>query len=105
MRLDTAEGQTFIDEWNRDADFQDRYSRDYIRAESTGRQSGKVPFLLTLISGPDEKRNAWAKQTNAGVTLTPGPSAYLSAPLPLTIGNSPSTIAALCVGAERLSRL
>ena len=53
-----------------DADFQDRVSRDYISAESLGRQSGNVPFLLTLINGPDEKKNTWAKRTNAGVTLT-----------------------------------
>jgi len=53
-----------------DADFQDRFSRDYIRAESIGRQSGNVPFLLTLVNGPDEKKNKWATRTNAGVTLT-----------------------------------
>jgi hypothetical protein len=53
-----------------DADFQDRFSREYIRAESTGRQSGNVPFLLTLISGPDEQKNRWAARTCAGVTLT-----------------------------------
>lgn len=53
-----------------DNDFQDRFSRDYLRAESIGRQHGNVPFALLLISGPDEKKNAWAKRTAAGVCLT-----------------------------------
>jgi hypothetical protein len=52
-----------------DTDFQDRYSRDYIRAESIGRQFGNVPFALQLIKGPDTNKNAWAERTMAGVAL------------------------------------
>jgi len=53
-----------------DTDFQDRFSRDYIRAESIGRQCGNVPFALMLINGPDTDKLAWAKRTMAGVCLT-----------------------------------
>jgi hypothetical protein len=52
-----------------DTDFQDRYSRDYIRAESIGRQFGNVPFALQLIKGPDTNKTAWAARTMAGVAL------------------------------------
>ncbi|NLF68218.1 MAG: hypothetical protein GX575_04095 [Candidatus Anammoximicrobium sp.] len=52
-----------------DQDFQDRFSRDYIRAESIGRQHGNVPFALLLIRGPDPQRVAWARRTCAGVML------------------------------------
>jgi len=52
-----------------DQDFQDRFSRDYIRAESIGRQHGNVPFALLLIHGPDPQRVAWARRTCAGVML------------------------------------
>ena len=51
-------------------DFQDRYSRDYIRAESIGRQFGNVPIVLWLVRGPDQAKNAWADRTGAGVCLT-----------------------------------
>jgi hypothetical protein len=53
-----------------DSDFQDRFTREYIRAESIGRQHGSTPFALLLMNGPDEKKLAWAKRTAAGVLLT-----------------------------------
>jgi len=54
-----------------DADFQDRYSRDYLRAESIGRQFGTVPYALTLLNGSHtDPKNKWVLRTNAGVTLT-----------------------------------
>ena len=52
-----------------DQDFQDRFSRDYLRAESIGRQHGNVPFALLLIHGPDPQKVAWARRTCAGVML------------------------------------
>jgi hypothetical protein len=51
-------------------DFQERYSREYIRAESIGLQFGNVPFCLWLIRGPDKENNAWADRTGVGVALT-----------------------------------
>ena len=54
-----------------DADFQDRFSRDYIRAETIGRQSGNVPFTCALINGgTDDAKNQWILRTYAGVILT-----------------------------------
>ena len=53
-----------------DQDFQDRFSRDYLRAESIGRQHGNVPFALTLIHGADQQKLAWARRTCAGVALS-----------------------------------
>jgi hypothetical protein len=53
-----------------EADFQDRFSRDYIQAESLGRQFGNVPIVLTLIHGPDETNLVWAYRTCAAVMLT-----------------------------------
>lgn len=52
-----------------DLDFQDRFTRDYIRAESTGRQYGAVPFTLYLFNGSDTNKIAWAKRTGAGVLM------------------------------------
>ncbi|MDQ3030694.1 MAG: hypothetical protein M3R09_11865, partial [Actinomycetota bacterium] len=52
-----------------DADFQDRFSRDYILAESIGRQHGTVPFVLPLAHGSDPAKVAWAQRTGAGATL------------------------------------
>ena len=53
------------------ADFQDRFSRDYIQAESIGRQFGNVPFVLNLIRGTDDQAKLdWAYRTCAGVMLT-----------------------------------
>jgi hypothetical protein len=53
-----------------DLDFQDRFSRDYIRAESLGLQQGNVPFCLWLVNGPDKAKVAWAERTGVGVMLT-----------------------------------
>lgn len=53
-----------------DRDFQDRFSRDYIRAESLGRAFGVVPFALQLIKTADPVREAWIQRTMAGVMLT-----------------------------------
>jgi hypothetical protein len=53
-----------------DTDFQDRFSRDYIQAESIGRQFGNVPIVLNLIRGTDQARLDWAYRTSAAVMLT-----------------------------------
>lgn len=53
-----------------DADFQDRFSRDYIRAESLGLQQGNVPFNLWLVRGDDPEKLDWADRTGTGVALT-----------------------------------
>ena len=53
-----------------DTDFQDRFSREFIQAESIGRQFGNVPIVLSLINGPDEAKKIWADRTQAGVMLT-----------------------------------
>ncbi len=53
-----------------DADFQDRFSRDYIRAESIGLQQGNIPYCLWLVNGKDKSKLAWAERTGAGVALT-----------------------------------
>ncbi len=55
---------------NGDADFQDRFSRDYIRAESIGLQQGNIPYCLWLVSGKDKSKAAWAERTGTGVALT-----------------------------------
>jgi len=48
-----------------DKDFQDRFPRDYIRAESIGRQHGTVPFVCVLFANlPDE---ATGRQGQAGM--------------------------------------
>ena len=52
-----------------DAPFQERFSRDYIRAESIGRQFGNVPFVIPLIEGNQEKIPL-AHRSFAGATLT-----------------------------------
>jgi hypothetical protein len=53
-----------------DRPFQERYSLDYVRAESLGRQHGNVPFALLLVKGDDKAKTAWAARTFAGVMLT-----------------------------------
>jgi hypothetical protein len=57
-------------------DYQDRYSREYIRAESTGRQHGNAPFVLhlcgQLMRPTDEAAKAkrkWLDRTLTGVAL------------------------------------
>jgi hypothetical protein len=59
-----------------ETDFQDRFSRDYIRAESIGRQHGNVPFALHLVGvlsapkGDEAKAKLkWVDRTYAGVLL------------------------------------
>ena len=52
-----------------DADFQDRFSRDYVLAESIGRQHGTVPFVLPLAHGNDPAKVAWARRTGTGAAL------------------------------------
>lgn len=51
------------------ADFQDRFSRDYIRAESLGVQQGNVPFALWLVNGGDKAKLDWVARTGTGVML------------------------------------
>ncbi len=52
------------------ADFQDRYDRDYIRAESIGLQQGNVPIALWLVRGTrDAEHEAWVERTGTGVML------------------------------------
>jgi hypothetical protein len=54
-----------------DADFQDRFSRDYLRAESIGLQCGNVPFGMLLTHGvTDKEKKAWIERTATGVALT-----------------------------------
>ncbi len=50
--------------------FQDRFSRAFILTESTGRQFGNVPVVLSDIHGNNPKKIAWALRTQAGVALT-----------------------------------
>ncbi|MCL1857200.1 MAG: DUF6067 family protein, partial [Kiritimatiellaeota bacterium] len=54
------------------SDWQDRFSRGYIRAINTGRSAGNIPGVLEGQTGnvqPDEKRQ-WVLRTRAGVVLT-----------------------------------
>ena len=56
-------------------DFQDRWSKDYIRAESIGRQHGTVPVVLMLIRNKDlspvsEDVASWVARTAAGVMIS-----------------------------------
>lgn len=55
-----------------DADFQDRFPREYILTESIGRQFGTAPFALLTshIRASDEEKVRWAYNTAAGVLLT-----------------------------------
>lgn len=52
-----------------DKDFQDRHSREYLRAESIGRQHGMVPFGMVLADTKDPAKQAWIQRTAAGVAL------------------------------------
>lgn len=53
-------------------DFQDRHSRDYIRAMSIGRQTGNFPVMLISTTGKPESKEIYAHwiRTAAGVMLT-----------------------------------
>lgn len=54
-----------------DADFQDRFPRDYLRVESIGLQAGNVPFGMLLIPGvTDKAKQAWIERTATGMALT-----------------------------------
>ncbi|NMA21586.1 MAG: hypothetical protein GX927_13515 [Lentisphaerae bacterium] len=50
-------------------DFQNRYSKEYIRALSIGRQFGNYPAVLAPVSGTP-KQVAWCERTATGVMLT-----------------------------------
>ncbi len=51
--------------------FQQRYTKEYIRAVSIGRQFGNLPGALGLVlSKGDPAKIAWCLRTGAGVTLT-----------------------------------
>lgn len=52
-----------------DKDFQDRYSKEYIRTLSIGRQFGNYPVVLAPVKG-DEETLAWCLRTAVGVMLT-----------------------------------
>ncbi|MBS0631526.1 MAG: hypothetical protein JSS11_06405 [Verrucomicrobia bacterium] len=52
-----------------DRDFQDRHTREYLRAESIGRQHGMVPFGMVLTDTSDPAKVEWINRTVAGVAL------------------------------------
>lgn len=52
-----------------DKDFQDRHTREYLRAESIGRQHGVVPFAMVLTDTKDPAKAAWIQRTATGVAL------------------------------------
>jgi hypothetical protein len=52
------------------SDFQDRFTREYIRAASIGRQGGNVPVILSGITEvTDPVQQKWVERTRAGVCL------------------------------------
>ena len=51
------------------ADFQDRFTREYTRAESIGLQQGNVPIALWLVNGGDKAKMDWVERTGTGVML------------------------------------
>ncbi len=64
------------------ADFQDRFTRDYIRAASLGRQGGNMPVVLPGITDvTDPAKQAWVERTRAGVCLTHEIAVYHADPL------------------------
>lgn len=52
-----------------DADYQDRWRPDYIRAVSTGLQHGNLGVVLDLTEGKNPDQLQWARRTLAGVTI------------------------------------
>lgn len=51
-------------------DFQERFTRDYIRAASLGRQGGNIPVILPGITEVhDPVRQAWVERTRIAVCL------------------------------------
>ncbi len=64
------------------SDFQDRFSRDYIRAASLGRQGGNMPVVLPGITEvTDPAKQAWVERTRAGVCLAHEIAVYHADPL------------------------
>ena len=53
-------------------DYQDRWPRDYVQAESIGRQSGNYPLTLGLLREKDPAKREWIARTAAGVCLAYG---------------------------------
>ena len=51
------------------ADFQDRFSREYTRAESIGLQQGNVPFALWLVHAKNKAKAEWVERTGTGCML------------------------------------
>lgn len=70
------------------SDFQDRFSRDYIRAASLGRQGGNMPIVLPGITEvTDPTKQAWVERTRTGVCLPHEISIYQADPLYIKIKN------------------
>ncbi|HEY1791844.1 MAG TPA: hypothetical protein VGG34_02930 [Opitutaceae bacterium] len=67
--LSFAQSMYTWEDMKSDLDFQDRHTRDYIRAESIGRQHGDVPFAMLLTVTKDPAKLAWIKRTGTGVLL------------------------------------
>ena len=63
-------------------DFQDRFTRDYIRAASLGRQGGNMPIVLPGITEvTDPAKQAWVERTRLGVCLPHEIAVYHADPL------------------------
>jgi len=52
------------------SDFQKRYTREYIRTLSIGRQFGNFPVVLAPVSGGTKEQLEWCMRTATGVMLT-----------------------------------
>lgn len=50
-------------------DFQDRFTRDFIRTESIGVKTGCVPLVLYGIFGEEKEKIPWVQRTQIGTTL------------------------------------
>ena len=63
-------------------DFQDRFTRDYIRAASLGRQGGNMPVILPGITDvTDAKKQVWVERTRAAVCIPHEIAVYHADPL------------------------
>jgi hypothetical protein len=51
-------------------DFQERYTREYIRTLSIGRQFGNFPVVLAPVGGGTKEQLDWCMRTATGVMLT-----------------------------------
>ncbi len=70
-------------------DFQDRFSRDYIRAASMGRQSGQTPVVLQGITEvKDPAKFNWVARTRLGVILPHEITVWQADPLYVSIRKS-----------------